>query len=47
MILNYTETNLGERMLKIGGEITILDGNDKTKYIYSTFSQKYGKKYAK
>ena len=30
-------------MLQIGGEITILDGNTKTKYIYNKFSQKYGK----
>ena len=42
-----TERNLGEKMLKIGGGITIHDGNDKTKYIYSKFCEKYGKKYAK
>ena len=29
--LKYTERNLGEKMLKIGGEIIILDGNAKTK----------------
>ena len=33
----YTEINLDEKMHKIGGEITILDGNTKTKYIYSKF----------
>ena len=38
--------NLGEKILKIGGEITILVGNAKAKYIYSKFFQKYGKKYA-
>ena len=43
----YTEINLGEKMFIIGGEITILDGNAKTKYIYSKFYQKYGKIYAK
>ena len=41
------ERNLGEKMLKIGEEITILVGNPKTKYIYSKFFQKYGVKYAK
>ena len=41
---NYTERNLGEKILKIGGEITILDGNDKTNYTYSKFCQKYREK---
>ena len=41
--LYYTE-KFRRKMIKIGGEISILDWNSKTKYIYSKFFQKYGKK---
>ena len=42
----YTERNIGEKMLKIEAEITILGGKAKTKYTWSK-CKKYGKKYAK